>query len=121
MNVVFVELLFAFEREISLKDCAKRFFRATEIPQYEERNSSNYVDETYYKAQTEAFICKLSFADVEGYEYLPFSASFQLADYETDSAIQIIETLAKTRLLPAGFHVARIADPNKPHSQRFNL
>jgi hypothetical protein len=107
------DLLCARPGKHGLTELARAFFKVIGTEDSEQRHSSNYVEETYFRGSLEGVKFTVCWADYDGNEDLPFWVMIE-GDQDTDDALNaVVDRVVRERLLGAGFRVARVVNFGK--------
>lgn len=103
----------------TLDDFARKLFKILGIETYEERDSSNYVDETYFVGHMPDRKVTVALIDEEGIDDLMYWVAMEnISDKPyTD---QQLNSFVKEKLLPLGFRVAKIENLGKRNMLRID-
>ena len=103
-----VDLLGAFKNTTDLDVFVNTFFSALGLVEYDERNSSNYIDERYFIGEYDNISYTISMSDEVDNEDLPFWINVSTDDVKKMNMLfDIVDNNIKTKILPAGFYIAR--------------
>ena len=103
-----INFLLSSVPEETLDTLAKKIFSIVEIDDYEERLSSNYVDERYFVGRTAGIEFKVMLSDDTENLDLPFWVRLSAVERVAELNENEMNDFVFTNLLPAGFRVARI-------------
>ena len=107
---MFASLYFDFPGEVDLSSAATTAFRALGIIEFEERESSNYVDDQYFAAQSGGVKYEISLSDDENAGDLRFWLTLET---EEEAPVKSLEDSVVDKLGQVGARVARVQDFGK--------
>ena len=103
-----VDLLGTFGSQADLDSFAKAFFEAIGIFEYEERESSNYIDEHYFIGSDGALSVQICIYDVEGYEDMPYWVTIDADMAKLEDLVDLVDQIVRKKAMPMGFRFARM-------------
>jgi len=112
---MYADLFFDFPGAQDLPAAATAAYRALGVTQFDERESSNYVDGRYFLAKQGQLNLEIALSDDEDADDLRFWLSIE-GELEGSSELefdQMIDVIAKQKLQAAGARVARVYDFGK--------
>lgn len=116
-----VNLLCAYAGTADLGEFAQAFFKFADIKEGQKRESSNYVDSRYYRGYAYGAELTVSLADEEGNDDLPFWVQIATTSHHAADVLEgLVDCLVRERLLPAGFHVARMMNFGRQDEHRID-
>lgn len=115
----YFDLLCSSNISQTLDDFAAIFFKAMDNDNYEERESSNYVDGRYFIGHVLSQKTIVALIDEEGFDDLMY---WIFIECKSDDALsnQLLDSIVKEKLLPLGFQVAKIENFGKKNMVRTN-
>jgi hypothetical protein len=117
--MIYINLLADLPGEPELSNFAERFFKAAGVSSVEERESSNYLGGQYFKGDEGEMTWTVSRSD-EDYPDLPYWISVATEQTDPDELIAGMNDLIRTKLLPLGFRVARLANFGRKNQERID-
>lgn len=110
---MFASLYFDLPDEVDLSLAAATVFRVLGITDFEERESSNYVDDQYFAAQSGEVRYEISLSDDENAGDLRFWLTLETEESDENAEVRVLEDSVVERLGQAGARVARVHDFGK--------
>lgn len=89
----YINLLAGDDQSNCLEHFSKQFFLNIGIFEYQKRNSSNYIDEIYFKAELDNIIFKIYYADISKLDKFIFQINISGNFFEERSFRQIIHQM----------------------------
>lgn len=115
-----INFLLSSEPRETLDSFARKIFSIAKINDYEERSSTNYVDERYFVGRDRKIELKVMFSDDSDNLDLPFWVRLSILNKETEFDESEIHDFVYGNLLPAGFRVARMDNFGQVSEQRID-
>lgn len=115
-----VNLLAAFGNDVDVETFAMTFFPAIGAENYEERESSNYIDGRYFKGVTGTTLATVSMAEEMDHSDLPVWVQFTDDALNEASLNEVVISIIQTKLLPSGFKCARMLNFGRGNEQRID-
>jgi hypothetical protein len=106
--------------EETLDTLAEKIFSFAKVDNYEERSSSNYVNERYFFGQTEKVEFKVMYSDDTDNSDRPFWIRVSAVDRDAELNENEMHNFVHVKLLPAGFRVARMENFGQISEQRID-
>jgi len=119
MNAQHVNFLAGGDPAHSLSQFAHSVYEAFQVSDFEERESSNYVDGFYFTAVSGSRIFKVMRSNSETQLDLPYWLRVSSNDGSMPLSNEEIDDIGK-RLVRKGYKVARVANPGQKDEQRFD-
>jgi hypothetical protein len=118
----YINLLIDRNEDTSLDTFARSFFAAVGGKNFEERESSNYVEGRYFVGQLNGMHFEIALSDLEGFADLNYWISIEAtAGFAKHSLFALyVDEIVKNKLIPSGFRVAKIVDFGKRDMQRID-
>ena len=112
---MFASLYFDLPGEVDLSSAAATVFHALGIVEFEERESSNYVDDQYFAARSEGVGYEISLSDDENAGDLRFWLTLEIEEIDgtAEARINALEDSVVGKLGQVGARVARVQDFGK--------
>lgn len=119
MNAQHVNFLAGGLPAHSLSEFAESVYAMFQISDFEERESSNYVDGFYFTAVSGTRIFKIMLSNSESHLDLPYWLRVSSIDESKPFSNEEIDAIGK-RLVQHGYKIARIVNPGQKGEQRFD-
>lgn len=103
----------------SLNDFAVSFYKVADIPNFEERESSNYVEGGYFTATARGRIFKVMRSPAENFRDLPYWVRVSVVDDIEVLTTAEIDNLAQN-LVGQGYKVAQVVNFGQKSEKRFD-
>lgn len=105
-----INLLGVLNTEKGLDAFAVQFFEIIGASQFEERESSNYVDGRYFRGSINEATFTISLADDGGNEDLPFRIFIDSDELDFATLLSTIDEIVRSKNISVNFRFARIRD-----------
>ncbi len=112
-----IHIVATHPRNVDLDSFAAAFFRALELSDFIERESSNYVDERYFRGKKDKLIVEISHTDDE---YLDAEAYDIWIDADYLDPEKFVDGLVMEKLKPNGFLVTKLKPSPTSGYERFD-
>lgn len=103
-------------KDLDIKDFATKFFQSIGVVDWEERESSNYVDGIYFIGKMEGLQFKIALSDEVGNDDLRFWIFVECAQTFEEK----LDNLVRSNLQPMGIQVAKIINFGKKIQDRID-
>lgn len=119
MNTQHVNLFASGSPDLSLRDFAKSVYAELGISEFEERESSNYVDGHYFSAVLGPRVFKVMLSNSETHVELPYWVRVSSTDESKQISDAEIASISNG-LIRIGYKVARIINPGQRDELRID-
>jgi len=113
----YVDLLSATKGHGCLSSFAEELFSAVNVPVFEERESSNYVDGHYFKGAVGNLSFKVSNSDEAGYDGFPYWIQVAADVGGTKELAGVVDSIVRQNLLMKGFRMIRVVNLGRNDEQ----
>jgi hypothetical protein len=110
---MYADLFFDLTNAENLDTAASTVFRELGITEFNERESSNYVDGRYFVAQHGGLTYEIAYSDDEDAGAMRFWLSIEGEVNGEPQLDELVDAIARTKLQAAGAQVARVYDLGK--------
>lgn len=104
----YINLLAGHNENNCLENFSKQFFLNIGIFEFQKRNSSNYIDDIYFKAEFDSIIFKIYYADISNFNEFLFQINISGNFFEERNFRQIIHQMIFKKETASTFHFMEI-------------
>lgn len=115
-----VNLLSAYPSVNDLAHLSRQIEHALDGVEFEERESSNYIDGRYYSGNCDNVRIVVALSDETDHDDLPYWITLSSNEMDEGNLIAFANNIVKGNLLPYGFKVARFASFGRVDEQRID-
>lgn len=116
----YADILGGWPNDEGLEHFAKRFFRAIGVQDFEERESSNYLEDRYFTGESRGTVFNVSLSDEVRHEDLPYWISIESTLLDSAGLQSVVNELVYNNLLPSGFRAAYMVNLGTYDEQRLD-
>jgi hypothetical protein len=118
MNIV--NFLFAYPAVNDLSSLSRLIKQALGDIEFEERESSNYVDGRYFSGHIGSITVVLALSDETDHDDLTYWIAFKSDEVAEEELITLTDAIMKEKLLPLNFKIARFESFGRVDERRIN-